>query len=44
LRVAGVAMKEAILAYAKFRPNIQVEGAKTSLKMDGVVFAVAVRR
>jgi hypothetical protein len=44
MRVAGGAMKEAILSYAKIRPHVQVEGDKTSLKMDGAVFAVATRR
>jgi hypothetical protein len=37
-------LKEAILSYEKFRPNVQVEGVETSLTMDGAIFAVATRR
>jgi hypothetical protein len=42
LRVAGGAPKEAVHSYAKFRPNIQVEGAETGKRR--AVFAVAARR
>jgi hypothetical protein len=42
LRVVGGALKEVVHSYAKFIPNIQVEGIETSKRR--VVFAVAARR
>jgi hypothetical protein len=36
-------LKEVVDTYAKFSPNVQVEGAKTG-KRKRVVFAVAARR
>jgi hypothetical protein len=40
LRFVGGTLKEAVHTYAKFIPNVQVEGVEAS-KMKRVVFAVA---
>jgi hypothetical protein len=39
LKVVGGALKEVLHSYAKFSPNISVEGAKTTQKGEGRTFS-----